>query len=77
LKQELDQIKNADFALSLDLSNTDKQLVTEFKTYQIKRTNNMKNHKAWPIFISKFKGLYHKFGTTKTWIGDLISIYKK
>lgn len=76
IMQTKEQIKNTEFALTLDLDSKQKDLCLKYKEYLCYRVNAMKNKKIFSLIIYFLKGKYGHFGRIKTFLGDLINIIK-
>lgn len=75
--QTKEQIKNVNFALKLELSNTQKERCFDYKAYLSNRVYMMENKKNFKLLIYYIKGNYKGFGQFKTFIGDLIASMKQ
>ena len=74
--QTKEQIKNAEFALTLDLNSHQKELCEKYKEYLSYRVYAMENKKAFSLIAYFIKGKYRQFGRIRTFLGDLINIIK-
>ena len=76
IMQTMEQIKNTEFALTLNLDSKQKDLCLKYKEYLSYRVNAMENKKIFSLIIYFLKGKYGHFGRIKTFIGDVINIIK-
>ena len=76
IMQTMEQIKNTEFALTLNLDLKQKDLCLKYKEYLSYRVNAMENKKIFSLIIYFLKGKYGHFGRIKTFIGDVINIVK-
>lgn len=76
IMQTMEQIKNTEFALTLNLDLKQKDFCLKYKEYLSYRVNAMENKKIFSLIIYFLKGKYGHFGRIKTFIGDVINIIK-
>lgn len=76
IKQTKAQINNADFTLTLDLNNSQKDYCLKYKEYLSYRVKAMENKRIFLLIIYFLKGKYRKFGRFKTFLGDMVNIIK-
>ncbi|MGN1181931.1 MAG: glycosyltransferase [Faecalibacillus sp.] len=74
--QTREQIKNTEFALTLDLDSHQKEFCLKYQEYLKYRVNAMENKKIVSLFFYFVRGKYKQFGRTKTFLGDLVNIIK-
>lgn len=70
------QVKNADFALTLNLDDEQKKYCLRYKDYLTFRVNAMKKKKIFSLIFYFMKRKYKEFGSVKTFVGDIINIIK-
>lgn len=70
------ELNKTEFILNFDLKTADNNMCLENKQYLNNRINYIKEKKVLKLCLYFIKGGYTKFGKLKTFLGDVISIFR-
>ena len=70
------ELNKTEFILNFDLKTADNNMCLENKQYLNNRINYIKEKKVLKLCLYFIKGGYTKFGKLKTFLGDVISVFR-